>query len=94
MINDYDPEETKALAEDLLDQWCQYQKLNPANQHFPEPVELTIMKDNMMTWADFLRKQLHWGTDTDIAKATYNFQSRFTAFRDRITIDVLKNGLK
>jgi hypothetical protein len=90
----YDPVATKELAENLLDQWHQYHKLNPANQHFPEPVELTIMKDDMVHFADHLRKQLRWGNDVDVAKATHNFEMRFNIFRDRITIDVLKNGLK
>jgi hypothetical protein len=94
VTTDHDPDLVKQLAESLLDQWSQYQKLSPANQHFPEPVELTIMKDDMARWADHLLKQLRWGNDIDVAKATYNFEMRFNIFRDRITIDVLKNGLK
>jgi hypothetical protein len=55
-------------------------------------VDIQLLKDSVGKWASHLATQRSWGTDTEIAEACYQLESRLTPLKEKIVIEVLQNG--
>ena len=49
-------------------------------------------KDVVAPWASYLMRQLAWGNDNEIQEACYQLESRLIELKEKIVIEVLKNG--
>jgi hypothetical protein len=76
-------------AEDLLTEFYMCHKARPRHN----AVDLQLEKDACEQWAGNLGNQLAWGTDSDIAEAAYQLESRLKRLKEKIVFEVLKHGI-
>jgi hypothetical protein len=55
-------------------------------------VDIQLEKDSCAKWADYLIRQINWGEDNDIAEASHQLESRLRYLKEKVVIEVLKNG--
>lgn len=80
-----DPRERASM---LLAEWLMCKDARPKRN----AVDIQIDKDLCQTWAQHLAKQFHWGTDSEITEACDQLESRLQPLKEKIVIEVLKNG--
>jgi hypothetical protein len=57
-------------------------------------IDVQIDKDSCSKWANNLANLIAWGgTDNEIAEAYYQLESRLLKLKEKIVIEVLKNGI-
>lgn len=75
-------------AKELLREWALCSNAKPKNN----VVDIQINKDALAPWAAHLVHQLNWGTEQDLAKACHQLESRLKRLKERLIIEVLKDG--
>ena len=55
-------------------------------------VDVQLEKDSAAKWACHLNYQLRWGTESDIAEACYQLESRLTHLKEKLIFEILQNG--
>ena len=76
-------------ARQLLNEWFLCSRAKPKSQ----AVDIQLDKDVLEPWAAYLDRQLAWGDDdTKLQEACYQFESRLKILKEKIIIEVLKNG--
>ena len=76
-------------ARKLLDEWFLCSRAKPKSQ----AVDIQLDKDVIEPWAAYLDRQLAWGNDdNELQKICYIFESKLKNLKEKIVIEVLKNG--
>ena len=75
-------------AEKLLEEWRLCQNARPKNN----AVDIQLDKDVLKSWISYLARQLTWGNDLDLQEACYQVESRLKTLKEKLVIEVLKNG--
>jgi len=75
-------------AKKLLEEWNLCVEAKPKNN----AVDIRLDKDVVRPWAVHLDWQLSWGSENDIQIACCQLESRLNALKEKIIIEVLKNG--
>lgn len=75
-------------AKQLLEEWNLCVKAKPKSN----AVDIQLDKDLAALCASNLMQQLAWGNDNEIQEACYQFESRLQALKEKLVIEVLKNG--
>ena len=75
-------------AEQLLEEWHLCQHARPKNN----AVDIQLDKDSLTSWISYLARQLTWGSDVDLREACYQVESRLKNLKEKLVIEVLKNG--
>ena len=57
-----------------------------------DAVDVQIEKDNVAKFAHHLNTQRSWGTDNEIAEACYQLEPRLKQLKEKVVMDILKNG--
>jgi hypothetical protein len=78
----------KEHASQLLAEWIQCKYARPKSN----AVDIQLDKDNCQVWAQHLTRQYHWGSDLEISEACYQFEPRLRELREKVIIEILKNG--
>jgi hypothetical protein len=55
-------------------------------------VDVQLEKDAVGKWASHLATQRSWGTDNEIAEACYQLEPRLNRLKEKLVIEILKNG--
>ena len=80
---------TRDQAEELLTEFYMCYRAKPRHN----AVDLQLEKDVCEKWAGHLSNQLAWGTDSDVAEAASQLESRLRRLKEKIVIEVLKYGV-
>ena len=75
-------------AEKLLQEWALCQNAKPKKN----AVDIQLDKDVIKPWATYLTRQLAWGDHVELVEACNQFESRLETLKEKIVIEVLKNG--
>jgi hypothetical protein len=78
----------KERARDLLAEFYLCTKVKPKTN----AVDIQLDKDACSLWANHLIKQINWGEDNDIAEAYYQLELRLQLLKEKVFVEVLKNG--
>ena len=78
----------KEHATNVLREWALCSNARPKNN----AVDIQIEKDTCGRWATNLIHNLNWGTETELAEACYQLESRLKRLKEKIIIEVIKNG--
>ena len=78
----------RELAHDLLAEFSLVNQSRPKHN----AIEVQIEKDACGKWANHLSRQLHWGTDNDIAEACYQLKNRLEPLKEKVILEILKHG--
>jgi hypothetical protein len=78
----------KEYADQLLEDYNVCCRARPRDN----TVNIQLLKDAVGKWASYLATQRSWGTETDLAEACYQFESRLNALKEKLVIEVLRNG--
>lgn len=57
-----------------------------------DAVNIQIEKDKVAKWATHLSTCRSWGSDTDIAEACHQLESRLTPLREKLIMEILSDG--
>lgn len=78
----------KIYAKELLNEFdlC----LHAKSKH--NAVDLQLEKDACAKWAHHLNTQLGWGTENEIAEACYQLEPRLKKLKEKLVIEILKDG--
>jgi len=79
----------------LFNEWCQYKKLHYSNKTlFDNAIDIEIERDNVAQWAQYLVEGLSTDnvTDEELLFRITTFERMLATFKDRITMELLKNG--
>jgi hypothetical protein len=79
----------KAHAEKLLHEWALCNTARPKNNIV---VDFQIEKDACSIWAVQLIHALNWGSELELAEACNQLESRLKPLKQKLVIEVLKNG--
>jgi hypothetical protein len=55
-------------------------------------IEIQLEKDACSKWASNLSNAMAWGTDNEIAEAYYQLEPRLKKLKEKVTLEILKNG--
>jgi len=75
-------------AKELLQEWTLCLNAKPKN----DVISIQIEKDVLGMWAVNLIHILNWGSDSELAEACHQFESRLTSLKRKIIMEVLRNG--
>lgn len=75
-------------AEQLFEDWRLCQNARPKNN----AVDIQLDKDVLKSWISYLVRQLTWGSDAELQEACYQVESRLKTLKEKLVIEVLKNG--
>lgn len=78
----------KARADQLIKEWQVV--LDAKTKH--DAVELRLAKDQCEEWALLVMRIRLWGSESELAEACYQLESRLKPLKEKIVIEVLKNG--
>ena len=78
----------KSHAKEILKEWALCSSARPKNN----AVDIQIEKDTCGRWAANLLHNLNWGTESQIAEACHQLESRLHPLKEKIIIEVLQNG--
>jgi hypothetical protein len=78
----------KSRAGELLAEFDLCQRAKPRH----DAVNIQLEKDSVAQWAHHLNTQRSWGTDSDIAEACYQFESRLKNLKEKLVMEILTNG--
>lgn len=80
--------DNKQRAEQTLREWALCMNARPKNN----AVDIQIEKDTCGRFATNLIHNLNWGSDSQIAEACNQLESRLKPLKEKIVIEVLQNG--
>jgi hypothetical protein len=75
-------------AEQLLQDWALCQRAKPRKN----AVDIQLYKDVIKPWAEYLSRQAAWGSEIEILEACNQFETRLKELKEKLIIEVLKNG--
>ena len=75
-------------AQRLLDEFNLCLQARPKHN----AVDVQLEKDSVSKWAVHLNNQLGWGTENEIAEACYQLEPRLAKLKEKLVIEILKNG--
>jgi len=75
-------------AKQLLYEWALCASAKPKYN----AVDIQIEKDTCGRWATHLIHALNWGSELELAEACHQLESRLKPLKEKIVIEVLKNG--
>lgn len=78
----------KAHADELLKEWQLCSAAKPKH----DAVDIQIEKNRCEEWAIQLMTVRVWGTEMQIAESCHQLEYRLKALKEKIVIEVLKNG--
>lgn len=78
----------KEFADKLVKDWALCLDAKPKHN----AVDIKLEKDQCEEWIMHLMKIRLWGTENELAEACYQVDSRLTALKEKIVIEVLTNG--
>ena len=78
----------KARATELLEEFNLCLTAKPKH----DAVNIQLEKDAVSKWAVLLNNQLGWGTDNEIAEACYQLEPRLKKLKEKLVMEILKNG--
>jgi len=78
----------KEHANKILREWVLCSNARPKNN----AVDIQIEKDTCSRWAVHLMHTLNWGSESELAEACHQLESRLTPLKEKIVIEVLRNG--
>lgn len=56
-------------------------------------IDVQIEKDRVSKFAAHLNNQLAWGTESDIAEASYQLEFRLVHLKEKLIMEILTNGI-
>lgn len=80
---------TRDHAERLLEEFDYCMRARPRHN----AVDVQLEKDAVAKWAYHLNSQVAWGTESEIAEAAYQLESRLNCLKEKIVFEVLKHGI-
>lgn len=78
----------KEHANKILKEWVLCSQAKPKNN----AVDIQIEKDTCGRYAVNLIHNLNWGSETELAEACYQLESRLKPLKQKIVLEVIKNG--
>lgn len=78
----------KSYADNLIKDWTLCLDAKPKH----DAVELRLQKDRCEEWAIQLMSARMWGSESELAEACYQFESRLKLLKEKLVIEVLTNG--
>lgn len=75
-------------ADILVEEWDLCVDAKPKH----DAINIKIEKDQCKLWVIHLMKARLWGTDNELAEACYQLESRLKKLKEKIIVEVLKNG--
>jgi hypothetical protein len=78
----------KDHANHLIQEWRLCADARPRN----DAVGVRLEKDRCEEWAIQLMTTSMWGSADDLSEACHQFESRLKILKEKIVIEVLKNG--
>ena len=75
-------------AKQLLLDWALCSKARPKHN----AVNIQIEKDTCGRWAVHLIHNMNWGSELELTEACNQFESRLKPLKEKLVIEVLKNG--
>lgn len=78
----------KLYAHQLLEEFNLCIKAKPKHN----AVDVQLEKDAVSKWAVNLNNQLGWGTENEIAEACYQLEPRLQKLKEKLVMEILKNG--
>ena len=78
----------KEHADNLVKEWALCLDAKPKQ----DAVNIKIEKDQCEKWVIHLMKTRLWGTEIELAEACHQVDSRLKVLKEKIVIEVLKNG--
>jgi hypothetical protein len=78
----------KARAEELLEEFNLCCRAKPKH----DAINIQLEKDAVSKWAVHLNNQRGWGSDLEIAEACHQLESRLKKLKEKVVIEILKNG--
>lgn len=78
----------RQYAQTLLEEYNMCLQAKPKHN----AVDVQLEKDNVAKWAHHLNSQVAWGTDNDIAEACHQLEPRLQRLKEKLIMEILKNG--
>ena len=78
----------KEYADHLIKEWTLCLEAKPKN----DAVNIMIEKDQCEEWVIHLMRIRLWGTESELAEACYQVDSRLKRLKEKLVIEVLTNG--
>lgn len=79
----------KQRAQDLLDEWNVVKDARAKH----DAINLQLEKDWLERWAYVLQSKLLWSDDiNEIAETVHQFENRLNAHKEKVIIEILRNG--
>jgi hypothetical protein len=78
----------QAHAKELLREWALCLNAKPKNN----VVDIQINKDALAPWAAHLIHQMNWGSESELAEACHQLESRLKQLKEQLVIEVIKHG--
>ena len=78
----------KKRAEEILREWALCSNARPKNN----AVDIQIEKDVCSRYATNLIHNLNWGSETELAEACNQLDSRLKQLKEKLIFEVLQNG--
>lgn len=78
----------KEHAKELLREWALCSNAKPKN----DVISIQIEKDVLGMWAVNLIHNMNWGSELELAEACLQVESRLKRLKERLVIEVIKNG--
>lgn len=78
----------KTKADQLIEDYNLCCKARPKHG----AVDVQLEKDAVGKWASHLATQRAWGSDNDIAEACSQLEWRLVRLKEKVIIEILKNG--
>jgi hypothetical protein len=76
-------------ANQLLEEWKLCSKAKPKNN----AIDIQLDKDVLAPWAAHLARHLEWyDSESALQKVCYQFEPRLKLLKEKIVLEVLKNG--
>lgn len=78
----------KQRATELLEEFDLCCRAKPKH----DAVNIQLEKDSCAKWAYQLATQRGWGTDSEIAEACYQLETRLQRLKEKLVMEILTNG--
>jgi hypothetical protein len=78
----------KSHADELIDDYNRCCRAKPKH----DAVDVQLEKDAVGKWASHLHTQRSWGSEIEIAEACYQLEPRLKQLKEKLVIEILKNG--
>ena len=78
----------RQYAEQLLEEFNMCIRAKPRH----DAIAVQIEKDSISKCACHLNNQLGWGTEHEIAEACYQLATKLEPLKEKLVLEILKNG--